>query len=88
MEEEWSFPYNIRIDFILDTYGQKGYKIWEAQPLRHGEKTHDEGTKVTLIFWKSEICNRAEKHVQVSTLSVWRGEDRKEVLKCVTSAFS
>lgn len=48
--EEWSFPYNIRTDFVLDTYGQKGYKIWEGQALRHGEKTHDEGTKVTLMF--------------------------------------
>lgn len=36
MDKEWSFLYNIRTDLVLDTYGQKREKIWEAQPLRHG----------------------------------------------------
>lgn len=47
-----------------------------------------EGNKITLVFWKSETCDRAERCVQVSTLCVCRGEDRTEVLKCMTSAFS
>lgn len=75
MGEGWGFPYNIRTDLVLDTDGQKGYKIWEAHPLGHGEKTHDEWTEVTLIFWKSEICNRAEKGLPVSLLC---GEGRTE----------
>lgn len=46
----WKSGVSLITDFVLDTYGQKGYKIWEGQALRHREKTHDEGTKVTLMF--------------------------------------
>lgn len=45
MEELWSFPYNIRTDLVLNTYGQNGQQIWEAQPLKNGEKNHERGIK-------------------------------------------